>query len=182
MSKIIKLSTSVDPCDVNNEQQTTVCTNDVITQVMKCNLPWMQKQDSKLPQCNTEDLELYRNILFNLSRKFVDTEKCELLNCNVNSWTTKEFTHREAPTNNNTSIGVLLSWNTVSKVIFVTRQTRFQVTIVLMPDEMGCPALGGWVAFLKQPALPGEASQTKKNLELLEIMYSAHYIALSRTI
>jgi hypothetical protein len=29
---------------------------------------------------------------------------------------------------------------------------------------MGCPALGVWVAFLKQPALPGEApNQTKKN-------------------
>jgi hypothetical protein len=26
---------------------------------------------------------------------------------------------------------------------------------------MGCPALGVWVAFLKQPALPGEAPQTK---------------------
>jgi hypothetical protein len=28
---------------------------------------------------------------------------------------------------------------------------------------MGCPALGVSVAFLKQPALPGEAPQTKKN-------------------
>jgi hypothetical protein len=28
--------------------------------------------------------------------------------------------------------------------------------------QMGCPALGVWVAFLKQPALPGEAPQTKK--------------------
>jgi hypothetical protein len=27
---------------------------------------------------------------------------------------------------------------------------------------MGCPALGIWVGFLKQPALPGEA-HTKKN-------------------
>jgi hypothetical protein len=26
---------------------------------------------------------------------------------------------------------------------------------------MGCPALGVWVAFLKQPALLGEAPQTK---------------------
>jgi hypothetical protein len=25
-----------------------------------------------------------------------------------------------------------------------------------------CPALGVWVAFLKQPAVPGEAPQTKK--------------------
>jgi hypothetical protein len=29
---------------------------------------------------------------------------------------------------------------------------------------MGCPALGVWVASLKQPALPGEAPKTKKNL------------------
>jgi hypothetical protein len=29
---------------------------------------------------------------------------------------------------------------------------------------MGCPALGIWVGFLKQPALPGEAHQ-KKNLQ-----------------
>jgi hypothetical protein len=30
---------------------------------------------------------------------------------------------------------------------------------------MACPALqlGGWVAFLTQPALPGEAPQTKKS-------------------
>jgi hypothetical protein len=28
---------------------------------------------------------------------------------------------------------------------------------------MGCPALGVLVAFLKQPALPGEAPETKKN-------------------
>jgi hypothetical protein len=26
---------------------------------------------------------------------------------------------------------------------------------------MGCPVLGVWVAFLKQPALPGEAPETK---------------------
>jgi hypothetical protein len=26
---------------------------------------------------------------------------------------------------------------------------------------MGCPALGIWVGFLKQPALPGEAPQNK---------------------
>jgi hypothetical protein len=33
--------------------------------------------------------------------------------------------------------------------------------------EMGCPALGvcGMVAFLKQPALPGEATQTKNKTE-----------------
>jgi hypothetical protein len=28
--------------------------------------------------------------------------------------------------------------------------------------EMGCPALGVWVAFFKQPALPGEAPPQKK--------------------
>jgi hypothetical protein len=28
---------------------------------------------------------------------------------------------------------------------------------------MGCPALGISVGFLKQPALPGEEPQTKKN-------------------
>jgi hypothetical protein len=30
---------------------------------------------------------------------------------------------------------------------------------------MGCPALGISVGFLKQPALPGEAPHTKKNLQ-----------------
>jgi hypothetical protein len=28
--------------------------------------------------------------------------------------------------------------------------------------KMGCPALEVWVAFMKQPALPGKAPQTKK--------------------
>jgi hypothetical protein len=28
---------------------------------------------------------------------------------------------------------------------------------------MGCPALGIWVGFFKQPALPGEAPQKKKS-------------------
>jgi hypothetical protein len=28
--------------------------------------------------------------------------------------------------------------------------------------QMGCPALGVSVAFLKQPTLPGEAPETKK--------------------
>jgi hypothetical protein len=28
--------------------------------------------------------------------------------------------------------------------------------------KMGCPALGIWVGFLKQPALPGEAPPPKK--------------------
>jgi hypothetical protein len=27
--------------------------------------------------------------------------------------------------------------------------------------EMGCPALGIWDGFLKQPALPGEANSSK---------------------
>jgi hypothetical protein len=29
--------------------------------------------------------------------------------------------------------------------------------------KMGCPALGIWVGFLKQPALPGEAPQNKNS-------------------
>jgi hypothetical protein len=29
--------------------------------------------------------------------------------------------------------------------------------------QMGCPALGIWVGFLKQPALPGEAPQKKNS-------------------
>jgi hypothetical protein len=29
--------------------------------------------------------------------------------------------------------------------------------------KMGCPALGIWVGFLKQPALPGEAPQKKNS-------------------
>jgi hypothetical protein len=29
--------------------------------------------------------------------------------------------------------------------------------------QMGCPALGIWVGFLKQPALPGEASPKKNS-------------------
>jgi hypothetical protein len=32
---------------------------------------------------------------------------------------------------------------------------------------LGCPALEIWVAFLKQPALPGEAPQTKKKSKKL---------------
>jgi hypothetical protein len=28
---------------------------------------------------------------------------------------------------------------------------------------MGCPALGIWVSFLKQPALPGEVPQKKSS-------------------
>jgi hypothetical protein len=35
---------------------------------------------------------------------------------------------------------------------------------------MGCPALGVWVAFLKQPALPGEAPQTKNNFKIIKIV------------
>jgi hypothetical protein len=35
---------------------------------------------------------------------------------------------------------------------------------------MGCPALGIWVGFLKQPALPGEAPKnkncSKKNIKI----------------
>jgi hypothetical protein len=36
---------------------------------------------------------------------------------------------------------------------------------------MGCPALGIWVGFLKQPALPGKAppkkNSSKKNLKII---------------
>jgi hypothetical protein len=32
---------------------------------------------------------------------------------------------------------------------------------------MGCPALGVWVAFLKQPALPGELKQNSKKYKSL---------------
>jgi hypothetical protein len=34
--------------------------------------------------------------------------------------------------------------------------------------KMGCPVLGVWVAFLKQPALPGEAPQTKTNSKQIQ--------------
>jgi hypothetical protein len=33
---------------------------------------------------------------------------------------------------------------------------------------MGCPSLGIWVGFFKQPALPGKAPQKKKNLKNLK--------------
>jgi hypothetical protein len=38
-----------------------------------------------------------------------------------------------------------------------------------MFHEMGCPALGIWGGFLKQPALPGEAPQ--KKISLNEVIY-----------
>jgi hypothetical protein len=46
------------------------------------------------------------------------------------------------------------------KVVWLgaNKKTFFIIT------EMGCPALGIWVGFLKQPALPGEAPQ-KNNLQ-----------------
>jgi hypothetical protein len=34
---------------------------------------------------------------------------------------------------------------------------------------MGCPALGIWVSFLKQPALPGEAPQKKSSKKIIKI-------------
>jgi hypothetical protein len=38
------------------------------------------------------------------------------------------------------------------------------INVVLYLVPMGCPALGIWVAFLKQPdALPGRAPQKNKN-------------------
>jgi hypothetical protein len=33
--------------------------------------------------------------------------------------------------------------------------------LFLQSNKMGCPALGIWVGFLKQPTLPGEAPQKK---------------------
>jgi hypothetical protein len=33
---------------------------------------------------------------------------------------------------------------------------------------MGCPALGIWVGFLKQPALPGEAPPQKKSSKKIQ--------------
>jgi hypothetical protein len=33
--------------------------------------------------------------------------------------------------------------------------------------KMGCPALGIWVGFLKQPALPGEAPPQKKSSKII---------------
>jgi hypothetical protein len=35
---------------------------------------------------------------------------------------------------------------------------------------MGCPALGIWVGFLKQPALPGEATQKKNSSKKILII------------
>jgi hypothetical protein len=32
--------------------------------------------------------------------------------------------------------------------------------------QMGCPALGIWVGFLKQPALPGEATPQKNSSKI----------------
>jgi hypothetical protein len=44
-------------------------------------------------------------------------------------------------------------------------QTNKERSIFQFPkiivQKMGCPALGIWVGFLKQPALPGKASQKK---------------------
>jgi hypothetical protein len=42
-----------------------------------------------------------------------------------------------------------------------------------MFHQMGCPALGISVAFFKQPALPGEAPQTKKNSKKI-LKYKNH--------
>jgi hypothetical protein len=37
------------------------------------------------------------------------------------------------------------------------------IPLPLKKWEMGCPALGIWVGFLKQPALPGKAPQKKNS-------------------
>jgi hypothetical protein len=43
---------------------------------------------------------------------------------------------------------------------------------------MGCPALGIWVGFLKQPALPGEAPpkkiSSKKKSKILKSLIKNH--------
>jgi hypothetical protein len=36
-------------------------------------------------------------------------------------------------------------------------ESRHSSAFFLSKCKMGCPALGVWVAFLKQPTLPGEA-------------------------
>jgi hypothetical protein len=40
--------------------------------------------------------------------------------------------------------------------------------------QISCSALGVWVAFLKQPALPDEAFQKKKKLKTLKIINKKH--------
>jgi hypothetical protein len=42
---------------------------------------------------------------------------------------------------------------------------KIDVKRVNLLHKMRCPALGVSVAFLNQPALPGEAPQTKQNLK-----------------
>jgi hypothetical protein len=58
------------------------------------------------------------------------------------------------------------------KLRFVVRQCKyssgFQIShssgnfknVIYLP-QIGCPALGVWVAYFKRPALPGKAPQTK---------------------
>jgi hypothetical protein len=105
MSKTSKLSTSNDPCDTDNKHQTTTCTNDVITQMMKCNLPWTKNQNSKFPQCDLEtDLDLYKNILVNMSRLNPNEDTygdcTNIINCQSVSWTSKYFNKMEFPHSN----------------------------------------------------------------------------------
>jgi hypothetical protein len=40
---------------------------------------------------------------------------------------------------------------------------NMDVTRINLLHKMGCPALGIWVGFLKQPALPGEAPPQKNS-------------------
>jgi hypothetical protein len=53
-------------------------------------------------------------------------------------------------------------------MIFRKRCLKFKKKLVVAMGskslKMGCPALGIWVGFLKQPALPGEAPPPKKIL------------------
>jgi hypothetical protein len=126
MSKTSKLSTSNDPCDTDNKHQTTICTNDVITQMMKCNLPWMKNQNPQLPQCDPEtDLDLYKNILVNMSRQNPNEDTygdcTNIINCQSVSWTTKDFTKMEYPLRfPNTSEIHLILLNIPSRVCEIT--------------------------------------------------------------
>jgi hypothetical protein len=43
-----------------------------------------------------------------------------------------------------------------------TNSFKYNFFVIARFSKMGCPALGIWVGFLKQPALPGEAPPQKK--------------------
>jgi hypothetical protein len=50
--------------------------------------------------------------------------------------------------------------------------------------QMGCPALGGWVACLKQPKLPGKAPQAKKKIitNKSKVVYFIFWGSLSQVV